>query len=450
MAAAATWPRSRRLGWTAIGLEEAACVALFAFFAMQGAIPGIAPRQALEITGAAPTALMKVGGIASQAIANAAILLMLLRRPRLVLERVSVAPWAALLALWAVASTAWSIDPWLTARRALPFALAGLFGVYFAARFSPERQLAIVRATMVALALATIAVVVLVPSIGLDPSPGHAVDWRGVFTQKNACGRMMVLATAAVLFGNGERMGAGRAASLMLFGLVLAMSGSRGAWVVEAALLLAWAAMAMAHRAGGRARTAFALAAPLLTAGVAWGGWLLFPWMVRMLGRDPTLTGRTAIWGQVTQFIAQRPVSGYGYDAFWRGMQGPSFQVDAAVHFIVEHAHNGFLEILLELGAMGFGLFLLSWATGWVRLWPLWRSGEMKRVGFPLAMLILIALYDVDENTLLIYNGLFWVLYVAALTNIGMAIRDHRHIRQAAPHAILTAPRDVVRIPPNE
>jgi hypothetical protein len=35
-----------------------------------------------------------------------------------------------------------------------------------------------------------------------------------------------------------------------------------------------------------------------------------------------------------------------------------------------------------------------------------------------LFVLLLIGLYDLDENTLLIYNGLFWVLYVAALVNI--------------------------------
>jgi hypothetical protein len=60
-------------------------------------------------------------------------------------------------------------------------------------------------------------------------------------------------------------------------------------------------------------------------------------------------------------------------------------------------------------------------------------------------MLVLIVLYDLDENTLLIYNGLFWVLYVAALTNLGLAVRDHRHIRHSSPHAILTAPRRVDR-----
>jgi O-antigen ligase len=139
------------------------------------------------------------------------------------------------------------------------------------------------------------------------------------------------------------------------------------------------------------------------------------------LGRDATLTGRTAIWAQVARFIAERPLFGYGYDAFWRGMQGPSLQVAAAVHFIVAHAHNGFLEIALDLGAAGLLLFVLSWLRGWRALWPLWQRGAIDRIAWPLAILVLVALYDLDENTLLIYNGLFWILYVAALTSIELA-----------------------------
>jgi O-antigen ligase len=119
-------------------------------------------------------------------------------------------------------------------------------------------------------------------------------------------------------------------------------------------------------------------------------------------------------------------------------MQGPSLQVAAAVHFIVAHAHNGFLEMALELGAAGLLLFVLSWLRGWGALWPLWQRGAIDRIAWPLAILVLIALYDLDENTLLIYNGLFWILYVAALTGIELASSDQHHTRATAPREILS------------
>ncbi len=405
-------------------IEDLISAALFAFFAMQGAIPGIAPAQSLEMTASAPSGLTTIGGIASQAIAYTLIVALVLRRPRLLSRLVLALPWVSLLALLAIASAAWSLDPLLTLRRALPFAVAGLFGLHFAARYSPARQLAILRFAMIVLALATIAIVVLAPSIGLDHSPGHASDWQGVFTQKNACGRIMVLATAVILFGESHALTRPTyLLSLALFLFVLVMSGSRGAWLIEAALLFLWLLLSVARRAGTRVRFMVAIAAPFAILSLAIVLFLTFPYLATVLGRDPTLSGRTAIWAQVGQFIAHRPLFGYGYDAFWRGMQGPSLQVAASVHFIVAHAHNGFFEIALELGVVGLILFVLSWLRAWRKLWPLWQRGQIDQIAWPIAILVLIALYDLDENTLLIYNGLFWLIYVSALASIELAAK---------------------------
>jgi exopolysaccharide production protein ExoQ len=424
----------------AIPLEDLACVALFAFFAMQGSIPGIAPSQALEMTGSAPGALTTYGGIASQAAANGLILVLLLRRPRLLMRALLTLPCLALLGALAVASTAWSIAPMLTLRRSLPFALAGIFGLWFATRFPPRRQRAILRATFLALALATIVIVAFAPGIGLDHSPGHAADWQGVFTQKNACGRIMVLASAVVLFG--ERLTALRTLTLALFVFVLVMSGSRGAWIVEIALLLLWLALSAGRRTGSRARTALAITAPFVAAACAALTPVLYARFSGIFGRDLTLSGRTAIWAQVAPFIARRPLAGYGFDAFWRGLAGPSLQISAAVHFVVEHAHNGFLEILLELGVLGLALFLLSWIRAAIRLWPLWRRGLIAEIAFPLAFLVLIVLYDLDENTLLIYNGIFWPLYATVIASIRQLsmLGDRRHDAPGHARAILTSP----------
>ena len=410
-------PHLRR--FASLPLEDLACVALFCFFALQGAIPFIAPAQSQEMTASAPSSLTTIGGIASQALANALILVLLLRRPRHLLRDIADLPWLILpgaLAALAVVSTTWSLEPLLTLRRSLPFALAGLFGAWFASRYPLPRQLAILRLAMILLALGTIALVVLDPSLGLDHSPGHEADWQGLFTQKNACGRMMVLATAILLCEPGRTLlRPSRLASLALFFFVLLMSGSRGAWMIEAALLLLFLLLSAARRSSQRVRLILALAAPLAT--LALGSVLLldFHRFALVLGRDPTLTGRTAIWSQVAHFIQQRPLAGYGYDAFWRGMQGPSLQIAAAVHFVVAHAHNGFLEMALELGSAGLLLFALSWLRGWLALWPLWQRGKIELVAWPLTVLILIVLYDLDENTLLIYNGLFWPLFVCAL-----------------------------------
>lgn len=407
----------------AMTAEELCCSLILAFFAVQGAVPFIAPNQALEATGAPPTGLMFYGGVSSQLIVYGVIGLLLLRQATRITRWLGAMQWTLALATLAVASTLWSQFPLYTMRRSLPFALAGLFGLYLAMRFPVQRQLGILRVTMTALALGTVVMALCFPKLGLDASAGHHANWQGVFTQKNACGRMMVLATA-VLLANWKTSWQ-RVASAALFVVVMFMSGSRSAWLVESGLLALWGAFVIAKRVDRNTRVIAALGAVVSLPVVACAGCFSLPALARWMGRDATLSGRTLIWEQVWIFILQRPWLGWGYDAFWRGTRGEAFRVVVAVHFMVFHAHNGFLEIWLELGAVGLALFALSYLRAWRRLWPVLREGETHRVMWPVFVLVLVVLYDLDENSLLIYNGLFWTLYVAAVANVEfLAVED--------------------------
>jgi exopolysaccharide production protein ExoQ len=410
--------------------EEFCCAAILAFFAVQGAVPFIAPNQALESTGRAATRLMFYGGITSQLLTYSAIAYLVLRQAGRVFRWLCAMQWTLPLAVLVVASTLWSQFPLYTARRSLAFALAGVFGLYLAMRFPVRRQLAILRVAMLALAVGTVVMVLGFPHLGLDASAGHHADWQGVFTQKNACGRMMVLATAVLLAD--WKPSWQRIASMALFLFVMYMSGSRSAWLIEAALLVLWVGLVILKRLEARARVLAALAAFWFTAASAFAAWLWLPALLHWMGRDATLSGRVLIWRQTWPFILQRPLLGWGYDAFWRGIRGEAFRVVVAVHFMVFHAHNGFLETWLELGAAGLLLFALSYFRAWRRVWAYLRAGQVDRVVWLVFVLALILLYDLDENSLLIYNGLFWPLYVAALANIEfLAVEDGLPVRSA-------------------
>lgn len=416
-----------------VTLEELGCAAILAFFAMQGSIPFIAPNQALESTHSAASNLTFYGGIFSQLLVDGGITLLLIRRAHRVFRWMAAMQWAGILALLTVASTLWSQFPLVTLRRSLPFVLAALFGLYLATRFSVRRQLSILRISMVALALGTVVLALCFPKLGLDASAGHHLDWQGVFTQKNACGRVMVLAPAVVLAD--WRLSFSRLSSLLLFPFLVFMSGSRGAWAIEVVILALYAWLAIAKRTDSRGRVViFAITVFVTVLGTIFA-WCHLPFLLSMMGRDATLSGRTQIWKQVCRFILQRPLLGWGYAAFWRGIEGQSFEVVAAVRFIVFHAHNGFLEIWLELGIVGLALFALSYLRAWRKLWPLLRSGDIRRGTWMIFVLVLIALYDLDENTLLLYNGLFWVLYIATLANIELlAVEDRFALRLTRAH----------------
>src|ERR1700733_548823 len=190
---------ARRSLLQSVTLEDCACTAILAFFAVQGAIPFIAPNQALEVRNAAASGFTYWGGILSQAVVYGAICSFVCADLGRVVRWLGAMRWMAAIACFAIASSLWSQFPSYTLRRSLPFALAGLFGLWFALRFPVRRQLSILWMSMVALALGSIVLALYFPHIGLDVSPGHYGDWQGAFTSKNGCGRIIVLATAVAL-----------------------------------------------------------------------------------------------------------------------------------------------------------------------------------------------------------------------------------------------------------
>jgi exopolysaccharide production protein ExoQ len=79
---------------------------------------------------------------------------------------------------------------------------------------------------------------------------------------------------------------------------------------------------------------------------------------LEMIGKDPTLTGRTEIWAYAIQDIWRKPLLGWGYFGFWHPLTNPfAAEISAAVHWTVPNAHNGLLEFLLNVGVLGTALF---------------------------------------------------------------------------------------------
>ncbi len=413
-----------------IRLEDIAVVGVLMFFGIAGSIPGIAPNQASEMTGTAATGLQLIAGIASQIAVNLCIVCLLAVHRRVLLEKLSVFACAMALPCWAMLSAVWSQEPLLTLRRAVPFALSTAFGVLLAVRWRESKTLTLLLTAFALLSIWSAVLALGFPSIGLDASSGHGGDWQGVFTQKNACGRAMVFADAAVLAGGCFTLP--RTLLLLLFSSELVLSGSRGAWLLGAAVLSLLLLFRASCRLDSSARTVFLAGLAVMAAAGTTIGTLGFAELAAMLGRDPTLTGRTAIWHEVWLAILRHPALGYGFSAFWRGAQGASWSVVVALRFVLFHAHDGFLEIWLELGACGLLLFVLTFCRAGYLLWPELRVGRYRQAAWPLAVLFLVAAYDFDENTLLTFNGLFFVLYAAVLVRLELLNRERAAEGQAA------------------
>jgi len=197
-------------------------------------------------------------------------------------------------------------------------------------------------------------------------SPGEAFtsfgDFRGIFPQKNVAGKAMEVGALASLHGlRASREQKWRSRILLvLVTIVCLLSKSMTSLSTIFVFCSADAVTAMMRKGGPTRMLGImgAFIAALVLTFVAISPDL----MLEMTGKDPTLTGRTEIWSYVIYDILQKPLLGWGYNAFWFIENPAAIEIDNAVHYVVPQAHNGLLEILLHVGMVGaiFFLFLLA------------------------------------------------------------------------------------------
>jgi exopolysaccharide production protein ExoQ len=69
-----------------------------------------------------------------------------------------------------------------------------------------------------------------------------------------------------------------------------------------------------------------------------------------IVDRNETLTGRAEIWARLVPYAMQKPILGYGFGGFW---------TDSMRALTSSHAHNGYLDIVLNLGFLGLIIFII-------------------------------------------------------------------------------------------
>ncbi len=152
--------------------------------------------------------------------------------------------------------------------------------------------------------------------------------------------------------------------------------------------------------------------------------------LVRLLGRKPNLTDRTLIWKAVLA-MHSNPIVGTGFESFWLGSHLQSVW-DLSVHGIQE-AHNGYLEVYINLGWIGELLLLALIITGYRNILKALRSdpnmGRMRLAFFTAALI-----YCLTEAGFRMMNPI-WIsfLLVIASTATRMPVVLRRIIAPITP-----------------
>jgi O-antigen ligase len=244
--------------------------------------------------------------------------------------------------------------------------------------------------------------------------------WNGAFVHKNAFGRIIVLAALAFIMLSSGRLKPFRGALAICCAFALiGASQSRTALVVLVALLFLLAGsrwLLSAKHPGLIGLVGFVAGLPLLYLASA-----NLEYLTGMLGRNSTLTGRVGLWHLAFASFLKRPLFGYGYVAFWNVVP-ESLDINHTLHWNVPHAHNGFLELALQLGLVGLSLYLTYYVVSLRRAMEYARNNiPAGGALWPFAYLAFAFLYSITESSPLASNSILWILFTSAACSVAFA-----------------------------
>lgn len=348
--------------------------------------------------------------------------------------------WPMLLLLgWLAVSVATSVDPGLSGRRVLlTMIVFGIVAIVLMLPRDVERFADLLAVAALIVLAISYGSVLLLPKYAVHQAgellePEHAGHWRGPFTHKNGAGAAMVLCLYIGFYVAKRR-------SFLLgwiiviaagFFLMRTMAKTSMALVVPC-LILTWLVVSVRSSVFRYLIVLGTLGAlTLITVGS-----VVFPPVAAFNASamaDPSFTNRTDIWSFSVASIAERPLLGHGFEAFW-GSEDVFFGESTSWANRATDSHNGYLDTLLGIGLPGLGLVLWLFVIGPLRDLKLSeRSGNDPATTMFFMRIWTFGVFFAGLETFFFANGgPVWFMFLLAV--FGMRFQAQaRHVARSGP-----------------
>lgn len=307
----------------------------------------------------------------------------------------------------ALLSVCWSSGSGRTLIYATMLAANFLVGYALAVVLPPERFLKLLGALFAGLLVASLVLLVVAP--GLVTNVRWGGGWigdqqlSGVFAHKSDAGYYFAALSLLIVHGGFLRDRIVTRGCLFI-ATVAAILMSNSATALMAALMLN-AILMIARRTGPVGgyllpaavigTVVFSVALPLIDIGN----------LVGFLGREASLTGRVPIWNAGLEFVAKKPLLGYGYGGFFDlSTYSPAWDLwKQFAYFKTPHFHNSAIEILVSLGIVGLAAYIVVLAVGFLVLGN--RTVERHSADLLAALLVLFVISAAFDFTFIKHNA---------------------------------------------
>jgi exopolysaccharide production protein ExoQ len=318
----------------------------------------------------------------------------------------------ALLAYMLV-STLWSDITAIALRRWVRVAIVIAMALVVLSETKPRQALeSVLRRSAYILIPYSLILIKYYPTLGVDYGRWSGLQmWIGVTVHKNTLGRLCLISAFFIIWALCREWSAQKSSPavdrsqhgadlLVLFIALLLLKGADGAYSATSlgtfalGITVMWG-MHLQRRWNMRAVQValLALVVLLLVIGTSapFLGGANISVISALFGRDETLTGRTQTWLSLVPVVMAEPFFGSGVGSFWttarRGLYDMSY------------GHNGYLDTLLELGAVGLLLYVL-WLLSCVRNFCQALKTDYHSATFAICVLLMCIVHNITESSL--------------------------------------------------
>jgi exopolysaccharide production protein ExoQ len=274
------------------------------------------------------------------------------------------------------------------------------------------------------------------PKIGRSFSKSWIPMFGGVTTQKNSLGLLCLVCGLGSLWSfvgtYEDRTMPHRVRHLVAHGIILATA----IWLFKTSdsmtsfscFLMAGAVMVLTTRRYVIKRPRVVLA--LISGCIGLSLFALFAdetgLLVHALGRNTTLTGRTLVW-QAVLSMHTNPWLGTGFQSFWAGSRLE--RVGEMTEQGIMEAHNGYLELYLNLGFGGIALLAVLIVSGYRNVLAAFRR-DPHAGGLLLAFFTAVLIYNLTEAGFTLMTPT-WIAFLLAVTFVPPSLRHKKREQEA-------------------
>jgi exopolysaccharide production protein ExoQ len=340
----------------------------------------------------------------------------------------------ALIAM-AVASVFWSSHPDSTSLNTKYLLRLAIFSSYLALRYS-TRDLIRLLSWYAGLALVLSVVFgLLFPAYSIQHL---GTAWVGIFGHKQSAGTFMGFAATLFTIHCFDKR-SNLLLALMGMGLTIALvllSMSKTGLVLCVLPLLFMPLYKIAKQGKYRAVLltfalilgCFAAATVIINLETIVVGWL---------GKDLEFNGRLPLWLPSIASWLHQPWLGYGFHGFWNSEESDSVLLNTwlgtdpgfRARSVIANAHQGFIDLALQLGAVGFTLFITNFLLLLKRIIDLLLLTRLIDYFWMLLFLCYFLVINLVESNIILEQGHEWIIYVSISLKAALEYSRLRELR---------------------